>query len=583
MNLTLDSQMKKYYFLGFLLIILVSTISFAFISSVVYKNQTKEFSQEILKLNITLLDNKLLEIQENQKIIVNDSRIREIIKYRKENKKLDYSIELYNQRTVMEKFRLLLTNLKIDNAYIVTREGDVYYSFRTSFREEGLKDKQWFKEIKNIAVLGISYISRVHSNDYILTNNSKKYISIIMPFSKFDSLPNEYLVYDITLENIFYSEIYKDITFALLDDNNRMYLIKKNRIDEYDIKNLTTLKEIKKFFSKKIYKEDNILITSVKSKLFGLEILGIKKLDEIEKINLKIFQTFIFVIILAILLSKIISYKLSNIVTAPVKRLIKNCKIVSTGNYNIKFEKENNYEVNLLSQVIENMISNIGFLNEKIVEEEKKISEEKLRTLQHQINPHFINNILQTIKSLSLSGENRKISQITTLLGKIMAYSVYQPYESVTIKDELDHIKNYLDIQNIRFNNKIIYSIECEEKFLKIEILKLTLQPILENSIEHGIKGLERGIITIGVEEERDSVCIIINDNGLGIQERKLTEIQENLKNGVVYIKERSIGILNVNERLKRKYGNEFGVDLISRKGAGTTVIIKLPKGIVEV
>lgn len=583
MNLTLDSQIKKYYFLGFLLIILVSTISFAFISSVVYKNQTKEFSQEILKLNITLLDNKLLEIQENQKIIVNDSRIREIIKYRKENKKLDYSIELYNQRAVMEKFTLLLTNLKIDNAYIVNREGEVYYSFSASFREEGLKNKQWFKEIKDTALLGISYISRVHSNDYILTNNSKKYISIIMPFSKFDSLPNEYLVYDITLENIFYNEIYKDITFALLDDNNRMYLMNRNRIDEYDIRNLTTLKEIKRFFSKKIYKEDNILITSVKSKLFGLEILGIKKLDEIEKINLKIFQTFIFVIALAIILSKTISYKLSNIVTAPVKRLIKNCKIVSTGNYNIKFEEENNYEVNLLSQVIENMISNIVFLNEKIIEEEKKISEEKLRTLQHQINPHFINNILQAIKSLSLSGENRKISQITTLLGKIMAYSVYQPYESVTIKDELEHIKNYLDIQNIRFDNKIIYSIECEEKLLKIEILKLTLQPILENSIEHGVKALERGIITIGVEEERDSVCIIINDNGLGMQEEKLIEIQKNLKNGVVYIKEKSIGILNVNERLKRKYGNEFGVDLISRKGTGTTVIIKLPKNIVEV
>lgn len=577
MKFTLTNQIKKFYFLGFLIILLISSISFAVLSSMVYKNQTKEFSEEILRLNINLLDNKFLEIQQNQKILVNDKKIKEILKYRKENPKINYSIELYNQRDVMERFALLLSNMKIDNAYIASREGKVFYSFKSSFRENALGKEKWFKDIVDTALLGISYISEIHSNDYLLTNSSKKYISVVMPFAKFDGIPEEYLIYDIPLEKIFYNPGYENITFALLNKNNQLYLMEENNIKEYTVKNFKNLNSLEKYFSKEIYNKENLLVTKVKSKLFGLEILGIKKLTETEKINLKIFQIFLSVMIIAILLSKIISYEISNIITAPVKRLIKNCKIVSTGNYNIKFEEEENYEVNLLSQVIEDMIANIRFLNDKVVTEEKKNVEEKLRTLQHQINPHFINNILQSIKSLAVSGENKKISQITTLLGKIMAYSVYQPYDTVTIKEELEHIKNYLDIQNIRFDNKILYSIECEENLLRTNILKLTLQPILENSIEHGVKSLGKGIISIGVEKEKDIVCIFINDNGLGFTQEKLLEMQENLKTKAVYTKEKSIGILNVNERLKRKYGDDFGIEIVSRKGTGTTVIIKLP------
>lgn len=569
MSITLESQIKKFYFLGFLVIILFSifSFSFAFISSVIYKNQSREFSQEILRLNLTLLDNKLLEIQDNQKIIVNDNKIREILKYRKENKKLDYSIELYNQRAVMERFNLLLSNLKIENAYIVNNDGKVYYTFKHNFINDEIKEEKWFRDIIATANLGISYVSEIHGNSYLSTNSEEKYISIVMPFSKFDSEPEEYLIYDISLSDILYNNIYGDITFVLLDRSGNSYLIEKNIISECEIKSL-----------KKKFRGEKIVITSVKSALFGLEIFGIKNIKEIDKINIKILEIFGFIILLAGVLSKIISVKISEIITAPVKRLIKNCKIVSAGNYGVDFSQEENYEVNLLSQVIKNMIENIMFLNKKIVEEEKKISQEKLRTLQHQINPHFINNILQAIKGLAISGENEKISQISTLLGKIMAYSVYQPYDTVRIKDELEHVKNYVELQNIRFDGKIRLWLECEERLLETKIIKLTLQPLLENSIEHGVKSLGRGVITIGVEEEKDSICIIINDNGLGMEEEKLLEIQKNLRSGKVYDKERSIGIVNVNERLKKKYGRNFGVEITSKERIGTTVIVKLPK-----
>lgn len=578
MKSTLTEQIRKLYFVGFLIIILISTISFAFFSSVIYKKQTQEFSQEILKLNIDLLDGKLIEIRESQKAIVNDSGVREILKYREENKDLDYSIELYNQRTVMERFNLLLNNLKLDNAYIVNGEGEIYYSYKESFKSRSISDRRWFREIVDTAILGTSYISKVHENDYTFTQNKKQYISVVMPFSRFDTLPQEYLICDLPLDSFLKENIYDGINFAFVDGDGRCYLFKDGKIKELNIKNLKSWRRIEEMISKSIYDGEEIMINSTVSKLFGLEILGIKQLNEISRMNYKIGQIFLLILALAVFLSSFISRKISDIITAPVKRLIKNCKMVSTGNYSVKFEEEENYEVNLLSQVIENMIGNIVFLNNKIVEEEKKMVEEKIRTLQHQINPHFINNILQSIKSLAISGENQKISNMTTLLGKIMAYSVYQPHNTVTIKDELEHIKNYLEIQNIRFDNKIRYFIDCEPGLERTEVMKLTLQPLLENSIEHGIKSLERGMISISVEKEKDSICIIINDNGLGVDLEKLEEIQENLRSGKVYNNERSIGVLNVNERLQRKYGNDYGVEFISKKDVGTTVIVKIPK-----
>lgn len=575
---TLNEQIKKLYFIGFLILIFISTVSFALISSITYKNQTKKFSQEILNLNINILDNKLIEVRENQKAIVNDNNIREILNYRKKNKFLDYSIELYNYRNIMDRFNLLFSNLKVDNIYIVNRNGEVYYSLKNSFRNNKIQNYSWFTEITVRATLGTSYISKAHNNNYLITPDEKQYISIVMPFSKLNSPPEEYLICDIALDKILFENNYSGITFAFLDSDNKCYLINNSSISTFDTTNLKKLSKIEKYISKNFYNNEEILITSIKSKIFGLEILGIKKLTEITEINKTIFETFILIIFIAVFLSTFISYKISDIITAPVKRLIKNCKIVSTGNYNIVFQEEKNYEVNLLSQVIKSMIDNITFLNNKIIEEEKKIVEEKMRTLQHQINPHFINNILQSIKSLAITGENKKISHITTLLGKIMAYSVYQPYNYVTLKEEIEHIKNYLDIQNIRFDNKILYFIDIEEDLMSTKISKLTLQPLLENSIEHGIKSLEKGIITISAEEEKNSISVILNDNGLGMSEKKLFNLQENLKEGKVYFKEKSIGILNVNERLKRKYGNEFGVEINSKEKVGTTVIVKLPK-----
>ncbi|MDY2651722.1 MAG: histidine kinase, partial [Eisenbergiella porci] len=195
------------------------------------------------------------------------------------------------------------------------------------------------------------------------------------------------------------------------------------------------------------------------------------------------------------------------------------------------------------------------------------------------INPHFLNNVLQLIKGMAVEGKKtEEISRLSTLLGKILAYSVYQPYEDVELKEELEYVKNYMEIQNLRYGGRIFYTIDCEPGLENVRISKLLIQPLVENAIEHGIKGKGRGMISISAERERDSICILVNDNGTGIPEPELADMKRKLEAETVYLQEKSIGVLNVNARLKRKYGGRYGIEVISREGAGTTVIIRLPE-----
>lgn len=167
---------------------------------------------------------------------------------------------------------------------------------------------------------------------------------------------------------------------------------------------------------------------------------------------------------------------------------------------------------------------------------------------------------------------------MSTLLGHILAYSVYEPYQNVELGIELKYVENYIELQNIRYENHIFYSVDCEKEVEAVQIPKLTLQPLIENAIEHGYKGKNKIIINVSAEADLDMACILINDNGKGIPDDELRELERRLKAGEVYQQADSVGIVNVNERLKKIYGEEYGVQILSKNGNGTTVIIRIPK-----
>lgn len=580
---TLGSKIKKIYFIGFMGIIVISVLGFAMLSNRMYTKQSFAFCENAVRLNLNLLEKRLLQIQEGQRMMAEDPQMKEIIKYRDTSEPLDYSIELYHQRDVSDKFSVLFRNSEIENAYIINTQGDCLYFYKSPVRSGKIMEQQWFREVIESASLSTSYISGVHDKSYLINESEEQCISMVMPITvgvegrPFSS--KAYLVCDINLKQILENSS-SDIKFALLYADREWYSFEDIK-DSDEIKNWIMLEEDTGEAKAEIFEQKNkndLMAVALKTKVFGLKLLGVKELKETGAIQRGMIELVLLIMGAATLLTFIISRMTVRAIVNPMNSLMDKCNQVAQGNYDIEFEEEQIQELEVLSDTIRDMINDVVRLNQRMVEEERKFSEQKLKALQHQINPHFINNVLQSIKAMALSGENKKISDISTYLGKIMAYSVYRPYESVTIKEEFEHVKNYLEVQNIRFDNRILYSIECGEEIEKVKTLKLTLQPLVENAVEHGLKLKEKEFITISVDEEEDMLCILITDNGTGISKEKIQELKQKLCAGEVYEQEKSIGILNVNERIRKKYGEQYGLELISKEGNGTTVIVKIPK-----
>lgn len=580
---TLGSKIKKIYFIGFMGIIVISVLGFAMLCNRMYTKQSSAFCENAVRLNLNLLEKRLLQIQEGQRMMAEDPQMREIIKYRDTNEQIDYSVELYHQRDVSDKFSVLFRNSEIENAYIINTQGECLYFYKSPVRSGKIMEQEWFREVIESASMSTSYISGVHDKSYLINESQEKCISMIMPITVgLEGAPfssRAYLVCDINLKQILENSS-TDIKFAILYADREWYSFEEIK-DSSSIKNWIMQEEDTGEVKVEIFEQKNendLMVVALRTKVFGLKLLGIKELKETGAIQRGMIELVIVIICAATLLTFIISRMTVKAIVKPMNALMDKCNQVAQGNYDIAFEEEQIQELGVLSDTIRDMISDVIRLNQRMVEEEKKFSEQKLRALQHQINPHFMNNVLQSIKAMAVSGENKKISDISTYLGKIMAYSVYRPYESVTIKEELEHVKNYLEVQNIRFDNRILYLIECRAEIEKGKMLKLTLQPLVENAVEHGLRTEEKEFITISVDEEEDMLCILITDNGMGISTEKMQELKQKLYAGEVYEEEKSIGILNVNERIRKKYGEQYGIDLISKEGNGTTVIVKIPK-----
>lgn len=254
------------------------------------------------------------------------------------------------------------------------------------------------------------------------------------------------------------------------------------------------------------------------------------------------------------------------------------------GNFELEKKIGGNDEISQLYDYLNSMIHDIQKLlaeiyREKIHAEQLKTSQKdaELKMLTSQINPHFLYNTLETIRMKARVNKQYEIEELVKMLGKILRSSIQAGEKEVSVKSEVELVEYYLKIQQYRFGERITYEISVEKELEDKMILPLILQPIVENSIIHGLEGREQnGHITILVQRRtEDGMVISVVDNGNGIEEEKLAEIRRELESR--RFKGTHIGICNVNQRVKLKYGEEYGVSIYSRAGEETRVEIRLP------
>jgi len=246
----------------------------------------------------------------------------------------------------------------------------------------------------------------------------------------------------------------------------------------------------------------------------------------------------------------------------------------------LSLEPESRYagedEIGYLDKSFRLLIRRINTLIQEVYEQNLLRKEQELKTLQAQINPHFLYNTLDTVNWMAISRNVPEIGEIVRALSKMLRYSIANENELVPLSEELNHVRNYCQIQSFRLDGRLQCHFQVDEELLDFEMPKLVLQPIVENSILHGFQG-KRGIcrIVVGGTIQDHTVWISIEDNGKGIDDRNPDAAPQKPPADREY--RNGIGLTNVDRRLKLKYGENYGLTVHSRKDAGTTVIIKLP------
>jgi two-component system, sensor histidine kinase YesM len=215
-------------------------------------------------------------------------------------------------------------------------------------------------------------------------------------------------------------------------------------------------------------------------------------------------------------------------------------------------------------------------LVEKVKEDQHQIEQIKLNALQSQIQPHFLYNTLDCIHWQALVDGNERISVLVKALANYYRLCLSKGQDIISLSQELAHVQNYLIIQNIRYGNIIEQSFEIEERFLKVPIPKMTLQPLVENAIYHGIKvkNGKHGKITITAREENDKVVISVSDSGAGVSQKKIDEINSSIS---IYDESFGYGVRNVHKRIELLYGKGNGLYFRKNNTGGITVEIRLP------
>jgi two-component system sensor histidine kinase YesM len=304
-------------------------------------------------------------------------------------------------------------------------------------------------------------------------------------------------------------------------------------------------------------------------------LVGIMYMDDVvntyKEINVYVIWVLLSGILFAIFISAFISAKISQ----PIKKLEKSMKKVEEGQLDICIDVRGEAEVAQLSKTFNLMVARMRQLMDQIVLEQEAKRKSELNALQAQINPHFLYNTLDSIVWMAENERTQDVITMVTALARLFRISISRGMNVISVREEIEHARNYLVIQQIRYRNKFRFEIEAQDDALRYKTLKLILQPIVENAIYHGVRDMaDEGLIRISAEVIGEKLLLQVSDNGLGMNPEVLKNILVLETSGK---KGSGVGVKNVHQRIQLYYGMEYGLEIESVQEAGTDVKIWLP------
>ena len=314
---------------------------------------------------------------------------------------------------------------------------------------------------------------------------------------------------------------------------------------------------------------------SVKDTNFGWKIVGVAYETDLIGYKSTLGRTLLITLV-AVAISLFVSVVLSHRLSRPIRNLQRSMRLVEKGDFDVQAEVTQMNEIGQLSRTFNMMVGQIKNLMEEIIRTQENKRRSELQALQAQINPHFLYNTLDSIVWMAEQKQHEEVVLMTSALAKLFRAGIAKDQELVPIRVEMEHIRNYLLIQKMRYANKLDYRLEFNEAILNDRTPKILLQPFVENAIYHGIRNKpDIGTIVIRAMERGGRIVFEIEDDGLGMTEEQLEKIRDT---GDGEYRSKGIGISNVDERIKLICGPTYGVRIRSEREVGTCVTITIPK-----
>ena len=309
----------------------------------------------------------------------------------------------------------------------------------------------------------------------------------------------------------------------------------------------------------------------------GWKLIGVTPEQGITLNGLKTQLFIVFVVAFFLFVLMVINAYISSRITGPIKRLEKSVNALEAGHLDTDIYIGGSYEIRHLGRSIRDMARQIRVLMEDIVAEHESKRKSEFDALQSQINPHFLYNTLDIIVWMIENEQKAEAVKVVTALARFFRISLSKGKSIIPVRDELEHVRNYLMIQQMRFKNKFTYRIEAEPDTLHLASLKLMLQPLVENAIYHGMEFMDGdGEIEVRAFLENGDLWFTVSDNGLGMTQEQVDSLLKDTAH-VSSKRGSGIGVKNVNERIRLYFGEQYGLFIESEPDEGTTIRIHLP------
>lgn len=375
-------------------------------------------------------------------------------------------------------------------------------------------------------------------------------------------------------------------TLTTLEENiNRLKGVKKylNNLEKYKNRIENNLNQEERYEENmQIWENDVQIVTSlIREEIFNYIFYEIRDMqtarEETEQFYSRVIRTSIIACVVITLMLVTFWYYLPLSITRPINQLVDVTDQVAKGNLDVRSDVDTEDELGELSESLNQMIDKINELLGQITKEQIRIREAELELLQSQINPHFLYNTLDTIVWLAEGGFQKEVVSMVKNLSAFFRTSISRGKEVITIEEELVHAGSYLEIQRFRYQDILSYEIAVDDEFKNYLIPKITLQPLIENALYHGIKNKRGGgAIKVSAKREGDNFALYVEDNGIGMTAERLKQINEGIATKKPSEK-KIYGLYNVNERIRLKFGNDYGIVISSEYEKGTVSKITLP------